>query len=167
MDRTTAESLSPRQLECLRLVWERRISKEIARELGISKTTVDGYIAEAVQVLGAKDRREAAAMVFANFPPDRIGGDPARVDQPGQSDDVGAPAIEPVAPRPQHYRAYGLGLPLSTGEQNRNDLSPIATVFWIFAIAIAAMAALALSISMGVGLASFFRPIWHLVKSTG
>lgn len=167
MDRKSTESLSPRQLECLRLVWERRISKEIARELGISKTTVDGYIAEAVQVLGAKDRREAAAMVFAGCTPDRIGGDPARVDQPGQSSDVDVPANEPVDPRPRQHLVRGLGLPLSTGEQNRNDLSPLATVVWIFAVAIAAMAALALSISMGVGLASFFRPIWHLIKSTG
>ncbi|MDQ1158893.1 DNA-binding CsgD family transcriptional regulator [Sphingomonas sp. SORGH_AS 950] len=167
MDRKSAESLSPRQLECLRLVWERRISKEIARELGISKTTVDGYIAEAVQALGAKDRREAAAIVFADTPPDKVRGDPARVDQLGQSGDVEAPAIEPVAPQPQQPPAFGLGLPLSTRGQNRNDLSALATVFWIFAIAIAAMAALTLSISMGLGLNTFFRPIWHLVKSTG
>ncbi len=167
MDRKPTESLSPRQLECLRLVWERRISKEIARELGISKTTVDGYIAEAVQALGAKDRREAAAIVFADYTPDRVGGDPARVDQPGQASDVVEPANEPVDPRPRQYPAHGLGLPLSTGEQNRNDLSPLATVFWIFAIAVAAMAALTLSISMGLGLNTFFRPIWHLVKSTG
>ncbi len=167
MDRKPTESLSPRQLECLRLVWERRISKEIARELGISKTTVDGYIAEAVQALGAKDRREAAAMVFAGHTPDRIGGDPARVDQPSQSSDEDAPAHEQVDPGPRQFPVNGLGLPLSTGEQNRNDLSPLATVFWIFAIAIAAMAALTLSISMGLGLNTFFRPIWYLVKSTG
>lgn len=167
MDPKTAESLSPRQLECLRLVWERRISKEIARELGISKTTVDGYIAEAVQVLGAKDRREAAAMVFANCPPDQIRGDPARVDRPVDCDDVSPPAIEPVSQQPLAYPAFGVGFPLSTGEQNRNDLSPLATVFWIFAIAIAAMAALTLSISIGLGLNTFLRPIWHLVKSTG
>lgn len=167
MDRKPTESLSPRQLECLRLVWERRISKEIARELGISKTTVDGYIAEAVQALGAKDRREAAAMVFAGYTPDRVRGDPARVDQPGQASDVDAPANEPVDPGPRQYPTHGLGLPLSTGEQNRNDLSPLATVFWIFAIAFAAMAALALSISMGSGLNTIFRPIWHFVKNTG
>ena len=163
MDRTPTESLSPRQLECLRLVWERRISKEIARELGISKTTVDGYIAEAVQALGAKDRREAAAMVFAGYTPDRVRGDPTRVDGAVHAGEVAEPETEPETAQSAWRNARGLGLPLATGGHNRNDLSALATVFWIFALAIAAMAALALSISMGVGLANCLWPIWQFL----
>ncbi|MGE7205307.1 LuxR C-terminal-related transcriptional regulator [Sphingomonas sp. NPDC019816] len=163
MDRKSTESLSPRQLECLRHVWERRISKEIARELGISKTTVDGYIAEAVQALGAKDRREAAAMVFLECPPDRIGGDPARVDGSVHFGEVGEPETEPEPAQSVSRIVHGLGLPLATGGQKRNDLSALATVFWIFALAVAAVAALALSISMGVGLANCLWPIWQLL----
>ena len=62
-------TLSPRQRECVRLIWSRRATwKEIAAELGISKSTVDKYIAEAIELTGARDRRQAAAMVFGAPP---------------------------------------------------------------------------------------------------
>lgn len=49
-------------------MWERRTSKEIAVELGISAATVDGYIKEAMEQLGARNRREAAAIAFGSAP---------------------------------------------------------------------------------------------------
>lgn len=54
-------SLSPRQLEILRLVSQHLSSKEISRELGISPATVDSHIASAIERLGLGSRREAAA----------------------------------------------------------------------------------------------------------
>lgn len=132
-----ADRLSPRQRECLRLYWTRQAtSKEIARELGIGKATVDGYIAEAVATLGARDRREAARLAFGEppvgpgatpagpeaspageeaMPPAPSGGDPARV----------APAFD-----------WGSVLPLRTGAHN--DLSIAARFIWIFLLAVAA-----------------------------
>ena len=117
--------LSPRQRECLHLHWSRQAtSKEIAIELGIAKSTVDGYFAEAVEALGARDRRDAARIAFGEVPatlprspvpepPAESGGDPARV-------------FAPFDWRPL--------LPLRTGAHN--DLSIAARLFWIFALGV-------------------------------
>jgi DNA-binding CsgD family transcriptional regulator len=54
------DRLTKRHRECLRGVRELKGSKEIADDLGIEKSTVDGYLTEAVKVLGARNRRDAA-----------------------------------------------------------------------------------------------------------
>jgi DNA-binding CsgD family transcriptional regulator len=118
--------LSPRQRECLALYWcKGATSKEIALELGIAKATVDGYIAEAVDALGAKNRREAARLAFGEptppapippppvQPPAESGGDPARVFAPSD---------------------WRSSLPLRTGAHN--DLSIPLRLFWIFGLAV-------------------------------
>lgn len=117
--------LSPRQRECLHLCWSRQAtSKEIAIELGIAKSTVDGYFAEAVEALGARDRRDAARIVFGAVqaaPPRSLvpdtpaesGGDPARV----------SPEVD--------WRPL---LPFRTGAHN--DHSIATRLFWIFALAV-------------------------------
>ena len=57
--------LTPRERECLRLVYEHLSSKEIGRRLGISKHTVDTHVDKARQRLGAQDRYDAARRVAA------------------------------------------------------------------------------------------------------
>src|SRR5205085_5728940 len=52
--------LTPRERECLRLVDQHLSSKQIARELGMSKTSVDTYCDRARRKLGVPDRYEAA-----------------------------------------------------------------------------------------------------------
>ena len=64
--RELIKSLSPRQIEILRLVSEHYSSKEIARSLNLSPYTVDNHIASAIQRLGVTNRREAAA-AYARF----------------------------------------------------------------------------------------------------
>lgn len=59
-DRAGFERLTRRHRECLRGVRALKGSKEIAEELGIEKSTVDGYLTEAVKLLGARNRRDAA-----------------------------------------------------------------------------------------------------------
>ena len=54
------ERLSPRQRECLRLVFARKRTKEIADALGLSVGTVSTYCTEAIRILGARDRIDAA-----------------------------------------------------------------------------------------------------------
>lgn len=54
------EALTPREKECLRLVARHHQSKEIARLLDISKSTVDKHIDSAKARLGAANRRAAA-----------------------------------------------------------------------------------------------------------
>ena len=107
------DKLSPRQRECLRLYWvERLTSKEIGQRLGIAPSTVDGYFAEAVQTMAAKDRREAALLAFGETPASS-GGQPARVS-----------TLNP----------WGRWLPLRTGAHN--DLSIPIRLLWILVLTI-------------------------------
>jgi DNA-binding CsgD family transcriptional regulator len=57
-------ALTPKERECLRLVAQQRSSKEIARELGISKASVDTYCNRARAKLGVSSRRAAAQLVL-------------------------------------------------------------------------------------------------------
>src|SRR6266540_3616872 len=57
------ELLTPRERECLRLVDQHLSSKEIARKLGMSKTSVDTYCDRARRKLGVPDRYEAARLL--------------------------------------------------------------------------------------------------------
>jgi DNA-binding CsgD family transcriptional regulator len=144
------ETLSPRQRDCLQLVWERQAtSKEIAAELGISKSTVDGYIAEAVEALGARDRRAAAALAFGNTPRAPSGGDTARVA--GAADVVTATAVSTNAsPAP---------LPWRSRSRPRNTLTFIQTLGWIAAIAIGSLMALTLATVIGAGVPPVARSV--------
>ena len=60
-------ALTPKERECLRLVAQQRSSKEIARELGISKASVDTYCNRARAKLGVADRYEAARVMAAGL----------------------------------------------------------------------------------------------------
>lgn len=72
--------LTDKQRDCMRLVVMRKSSKEIARELGIAKPTVDQRVANARQILGARNRDEAA-IIFSRGAQeyDRVIYDTARV----------------------------------------------------------------------------------------
>jgi DNA-binding CsgD family transcriptional regulator len=60
------ENLTAQERECLRLVAQSLSSKEIGRELGISKASVDTYCNRARAKLGVADRRTAARLVVAD-----------------------------------------------------------------------------------------------------
>lgn len=131
--------LSPRQRECLRLYWtQQATSKEIALALGISKGTVDGYFAGAVETLGARDRREAARLVFGApplTPPARATGDQPQADHPRDEATPTPPAesgADPTGvPIALPWRSL---LPLRTGAHN--DLSILARLFWLVGLAV-------------------------------
>src|SRR5512146_340789 len=55
--------LTPRERECLRLVDQHLSSKQIARALGMSKTSVDTYCDRARRKLGVDDRYAAARLL--------------------------------------------------------------------------------------------------------
>ena len=57
--------LSPRQRECLRRVYLRSTSKEIATALDLGPGTVDTYITGAISTLKARNRRHAAELLHA------------------------------------------------------------------------------------------------------
>src|SRR5690349_25031276 len=75
--------LTPRERECLRLVDQHFSSKQIARELGMSKTSVDTYCDRARRKLGVPDRYEAARLLRGhdvNPVPTGSGHDTIRTD---------------------------------------------------------------------------------------
>lgn len=53
--------LSPRQFECLEMVARGETSAGIALLLGVSRRTVDHYIADACARLGVRNRTQAVA----------------------------------------------------------------------------------------------------------
>ena len=107
--------LTAGQRECLYLVDDHATSKEIARQLGISRHTVDARLRGAIQALGVSSRREAAVIYraamqaegyqpFAYQSPRIVGGVPAdenrsheKANEP-HPDDIGESAVRPVAP---------------------------------------------------------------------
>lgn len=144
------EKLSPRQRDCLQLVWERQAtSKEIAVELGISKTTVDGYVSEAVATLGARDRRDAAAIAFGGKPRAASGGDTARV----------AANPELVAAVPTSTEAFRTSRPWRSSQHPRNTLTFVQTIGWIAIIAIGSLFALTLATVIGNGVPPVVRSV--------
>lgn len=60
---SNTSKLSARQKECLSLVGEGYTSKEIARQLSISPSTVDNHVNSAISLTGAANRAEAARML--------------------------------------------------------------------------------------------------------
>jgi DNA-binding CsgD family transcriptional regulator len=82
--------LSAGQRECLDLVDDHATSKEIARQLGISRHTVDARLRGAIQTLGVTSRREAAIIFRAAmqaqayqplaYQPPRIVSEAARIE---------------------------------------------------------------------------------------
>ena len=130
------ERLSPRMRECLRLVYHRRTTKEIAAVLGgLSPGTVDGYVAEAVRLLGARNRVDAAERLQAweaatpsDLYPQSSGVSAVRLDQPDASDS-GA--------------GRRLPLPIRLQGATGNDLSILQRLGWILVLAI--------GIAVGIG----------------
>jgi DNA-binding NarL/FixJ family response regulator len=55
-----ADSLSPRELEVLRLVTEGRANKQIGRALGITERTVKAHLSRVFRQIGVADRTSAA-----------------------------------------------------------------------------------------------------------
>lgn len=62
--RARVEALSPRQREILILVAQHYSSKEIGQFLNLSPATVDTHVANALEKLGLKTRREAGALMI-------------------------------------------------------------------------------------------------------
>lgn len=111
--------LTAGQRECLYLVNDHATSKEIARQLGISRHTVDARLRGAIQTLGVSSRREAAIIYraamqaegyqpFAYQSPRIVTGagedeipvheDALAQDDSGDADGLGEPADAVVSP---------------------------------------------------------------------
>jgi DNA-binding CsgD family transcriptional regulator len=82
MAKKPIDRLTARHRDCLRLVASNHSTKEIALALNLSPNTVDGYISEAKEIIGAPTRRDAAR-AFRAFSsvldPQSLGGEFSRV----------------------------------------------------------------------------------------
>jgi DNA-binding CsgD family transcriptional regulator len=146
--------LTEGQLDCLRLVHEHLLSKEIAARLGISSHTVDQRIRLALGILGV-ERRAQAARIVAQYrgPYQRLIHQSPHIPGAAQS---GHPEAA-VSHQIRHAdRAGGAGdagflteqrpaslwpplqLPFATRSNPRNEMSVGQRLFWIAAIAIGA-----------------------------
>jgi Bacterial regulatory proteins, luxR family len=111
-------------------------TKEIAAELGIAPSTIDSYIADAVRILGARDRRDAAAQLdrheAASAPnksgPNKSGGTFPRVVPPLPT--------EPVAEQPDTTTDWRSYLPIRPKGGRHNDLNITLRIGWIVGLAV-------------------------------
>ena len=126
------ERLSPRQRECLRLAYDRKRTKEIAAILGLSVGTVGTYCTEAIRILRARDRVDAAEQLHAfeqgMETPQKFELDPVGVGKSSLSPATGV--SEPAMPM---WRKL---VPFRPTGAAYNDLSPLARLIWIPIIAL-------------------------------
>lgn len=125
--------LTPRHKQCLRLTYERRVTKEIAAELDLSVGTVNTYCTEAIALLGARNRREAAEMLHAY----ENGRDPAPLKVELHSE--GVPSHAETAPTLASEMAadWRSLLPLRRKGSPDNDLGILLRLAWIPLLALA------------------------------
>lgn len=145
------ETLSERERQCLRLVFERLRPKEIGRELGISHHTVNGHLQQAMRKLGASSSIEAARQLHeasgstaesitgyvfgvestgdpAMLPVSKQGGSDAGRVQDSMAGGLWGRGAMPFPPPSPRFR-----WPLPVRGEIRNDLTPVERLFWIAA----------------------------------
>lgn len=143
MDESRLSRLSNRHRDCLRLIGELKGSKEIARELNISQNTVNSYVAEAVALLGARDRRDAARMYSSLHAPEKVGDEYLRVEAL-----VTTPPTLQGEANAQAAKLGGMKLPFRTEGSLRNDLTTAARLWWILAGAVLVALLLAATVNI-------------------
>jgi DNA-binding CsgD family transcriptional regulator len=155
--------LSPRQLQCLRLVargWE---AKEIGRELGISDLTVKNHLSAARAALGVARSIDAARLVAALEAGEGAGasgtstltGIPDRsyleVEAPGQSGMSADTGLGDAGGLSLHREAR-VPLPFPTRRGQRNDLGIAARLGLMMLLTVLLIAAVGFFVEASRGL---------------
>lgn len=128
------DRLTERQRDCLRLVGQGYVSKEIGRKLGISPATVDNHVRAALDTLQVDNRAEAARIFLAHetgqpltSQPPRLAGADLAAAQP-HSAESGHPALR-----------EGLIPPMGG---SRNELGREARLFAVIRVAVLGLSGL-------------------------
>ena len=146
-DRACWDRLSDKQRACLDLVLERKTSKEIARQLGIAKPTVDQRITAARVILGATDRH-AAAIRYARLKRlyDRITYDPVHIPPPPSLVPSDFADGDPSEPMRTSVRAgaqggsWGGALPFGkAGSHDHGSVARLAIIAGLLAVIVFAL----------------------------
>lgn len=151
VDRIAA--LSPRQLECLRLVAQGYEAKEIGRRLGISDLTVKNHLSAARGALGVARSIDAARLVAARDrlrlgdagPPGTSAG--GRIadrsyldDEPPRRSDPTGEGLRDIGYRPVDRDPFLLPFPTRRGQRNELGLGArLAVVVLLTVLLIAAV----------------------------
>jgi DNA-binding CsgD family transcriptional regulator len=117
MGKSGIASLTPRQMDCLRLTAELKSSKEIGRELSMSQKTVDTHIAAAIKALGAINRRDAARIFAQNCNdqgPDKIPRQTSRLADLPTFRSPCSPQTDDGSEVPHAFQGQGYGRPPSS-----------------------------------------------------
>ena len=153
------EKLTEGQRACLRLVYERREIKQIARELGIALPTVNQRLAAARRVLGTSRSIDAARMLHEHEGSGtyiRPIYTPGSIDPPDVPSDNLSGVDRTNTDRSDGEDAFGeydtadswpLSWPLPTRDRPRNDLGLAQRLAWIVIIAAGSMVAFGVMIS--------------------
>jgi DNA-binding CsgD family transcriptional regulator len=152
MVKTSIERLTARHRDCLQLVAMNHSTKEIAKKLSLSPNTVDGYISDAREILGASSRRDAAR-IFRTFSdeksPQSLRGDFSRVSSSygSRSTVMGGPKndLRDAASLQDGTQPAMVGMPSQDdsfhwfrGKREHNSLSSRQRIMWIAAASVAA-----------------------------
>ncbi len=121
--------LSPRQKECLRLIFERKTSKEISSMLGLSVGTVNTYITESIAALEARNRRHAAEILHASE--NQSAPEKVQLHFLGVGDQTPIPEAEA-----SNDGAWRRSLPFRQSGASGNDLSIFLRLVWPLGLAI-------------------------------
>jgi DNA-binding CsgD family transcriptional regulator len=135
-------TLTAQQVACLRLVYARRTTKEVAAELGISLSTVEFHLKNARERLGATSSMQAAIRCFegghaygsstgreSTVPPRTAGGDAGVEPELGRS--LGEERVAYQADAPSWA---GIEWPVPTGGRTRHAMNVWTKLFWIFVL---------------------------------
>ncbi|MFN2259621.1 MAG: helix-turn-helix transcriptional regulator [Parasphingopyxis sp.] len=106
------------QKACLRKVGQGMTSKEIARELELTPSTVDTYVTHAIAQLGASDRRDAARRLARCERSEDFGSQPLAV---ASGSSAAILSSSQRGSNSTHKRLFGL--PPIGGETNELDWS--------------------------------------------
>jgi DNA-binding CsgD family transcriptional regulator len=126
------DQLGPKELACLRKAAEHKGSKEIARELALSPSTVDTYIWRATKKLGLARREDAVRWLLQHD------SELWRFSQSDISDVEGAAAVGPTS------LLSRLPWPWPTRRRPSNDLTPMQLVIAVLIASICVLAVAAL-----------------------
>ena len=143
--------LSAAQIETLRLVFEHKNSKEIARIMDVSPHTVDERVRRALKKLNASNRIEAATILARNGVFDQVTPyQPLRYQLISLGDE--APADEAGVGRSSIRRLFDIGSPFPTASQPANRHGLMERIIWPILIAFATILAFSALYSILVGL---------------
>lgn len=143
--------LSAAQIETLRLVFEHKNSKEIARLMNVSPHTVDERVRRSLKKLNVSNRVEAATILARNGVFDDVTPYQPLTYQPLYlSDDPAADEGEPG--HGSVWQLFNIGLPYPTKSQPTNRHGLMERIIWPILIAFVTILAFSALYSILVGL---------------